>query len=67
MNPLNAELNPICHLLALVGVRHIVDVSRVRIKVIKLRRVNWDGHVERMWTGEMYADLESGNLKGRDY
>ena len=32
INPLNAELNPIRHLLALVGARHIVHVSRVRIK-----------------------------------
>ena len=32
INPLNAELNPIRHLLALVGVRHIVHVSRIRVK-----------------------------------
>ena len=31
INPLNAELNPIRHLLALVGARHIVHVSRIRI------------------------------------
>jgi hypothetical protein len=31
-NPLNAELNPIRHLLALVGARHIVHVSTVRVK-----------------------------------
>ena len=31
INPLNAELNPIRHLLALVGARHIVDVSRIRV------------------------------------
>jgi len=29
-NPLNAELNPICHLLALVGAHPIFDVSRIR-------------------------------------
>ena len=32
INPLNAELNPIRHLLALVGARHIVHVSRLRAK-----------------------------------
>ena len=32
INPLNAELNPIRHLLALVGARHIVHVSRTRVK-----------------------------------
>ena len=31
LNLLNAELNPIRHLLSLVGARHIVYVSRVRV------------------------------------
>ena len=31
INPLNAELNPTRHLLALVGARHIVHVSRIRV------------------------------------
>jgi len=31
-NPLNAELNPICHLLALLGVHHIFHVSGLRVK-----------------------------------
>ena len=30
--PLNAQFNPICHLLALLGARHILHVSRIRIK-----------------------------------
>jgi hypothetical protein len=30
-NPLNAELNPIRHLLAFVGAHHVVDVSRIRV------------------------------------
>ena len=34
INPLNAELNPIRHLLALVGARHIGHVSRVRLNVL---------------------------------
>ena len=29
---LNAELNPICHLLALLGAHHILHVSRIRVK-----------------------------------
>ena len=36
VNPLNAELNPIRHLLALVGVRHIVHVSRIRVNNVTL-------------------------------
>jgi hypothetical protein len=29
INPLNAKLNPICHLLALLGAHHILHVSRI--------------------------------------
>ena len=35
-NPLNAELNSIRHLLALVGARHIVHVSRIRVNTLYL-------------------------------
>jgi len=31
INPLNAELNPIYHLLALIGAHHIFHVSRIRV------------------------------------
>ena len=30
-NPLNAQLNPICRLLALLGAHHIFHVSRIRV------------------------------------
>jgi len=33
-NPLNAELNPICHLLGLLGDATIVVVSRLRVNVV---------------------------------
>jgi len=36
INPLNTELNPICHLLALLGV-HFLHVSRIRVKSLTLR------------------------------
>jgi hypothetical protein len=36
INPLNAELNPICHLLALLGAHHILHVSRKRVNVAAL-------------------------------
>jgi len=32
LNPLNAELNPICHLLALLGAHPILHISRIRVK-----------------------------------
>ena len=36
LNPLNAELNSICHLLALL-VHHFLHVSRIRVKSLTLR------------------------------
>jgi hypothetical protein len=32
-DPLNAELNPICHLLAL-GAHHILHVGRIRVNAV---------------------------------
>jgi hypothetical protein len=32
INPLNTELNPICHLLALLGTHHIFHISGLRVK-----------------------------------
>jgi len=31
INPLNAELNPICHLLVILGAHHILHISRIKI------------------------------------
>ena len=35
-NPLNAELNPICYLLALLWAHHFLHVSRIRVKSVQL-------------------------------
>ena len=37
INPLNAELNPICYLLALLGAHHFLHVSRIGVKSLTLR------------------------------
>ena len=37
LNPLNAELNPICFFLALLGAQHFLHVSRIRVKSLTLR------------------------------
>jgi len=37
-NPLNAKLNPICHLLALLGAHHILYVSRIRVNSIQINQ-----------------------------
>jgi hypothetical protein len=39
-NPLNAELNSICHFLALLEAHHILHVSRIRVNV-KLMLGGW--------------------------
>jgi transposase len=37
INPLNPKLNSICYLLALLGARHFLHVSRIRVKLLTLR------------------------------
>jgi len=37
LNPLNAELNPICYLLALLGAHYFLHVSMMRVKLLILR------------------------------
>jgi len=37
INPLNAELNPICCLLALLGAHYFLHVSNIRVKSLTLR------------------------------
>jgi len=39
VNTLNTELNPICHLLALLGAHHILHASRIRVKYVLHRYV----------------------------
>ena len=42
VNPLNAELNPICHLLALLGAHHIFHVSGLRVNVAEVNFIDGD-------------------------
>jgi hypothetical protein len=57
-NPLNTELNPICHLLSLLGAHHILHISRVRVNsaiyvflllclCIHIRRSQWPRGLRR--------------------
>ena len=39
VNPLNPELNPISYLLASLGTHHFLHVSRIRVKLLTLRRL----------------------------
>ena len=40
-NHLNTELNPICHLRALLGAHHILHVSRIKVKEPSCARAHW--------------------------
>jgi transposase len=42
INPLNVELNPICHFLALIGAHSILHVSRIGVKSEFHRRTGPD-------------------------
>ena len=49
-NPLNAELNPICHLLPLLGGATIVVVSRLRVKCsIREYEHNYTHQSKKLW------------------
>jgi len=41
LNPLNTKLNPMCHLLVMIGAHHIFYVSRIRVKISVVK--NTDG------------------------
>jgi hypothetical protein len=42
INPLNAQLNPTCHLLALLGAHHILHVSWLMVNYKELYDCKWD-------------------------
>jgi len=45
INTLNVQLNSICHLLSLLGVHHIIHVSRLRVKSLTLRFLMSHTHI----------------------
>jgi len=46
INPVNAKLNPICHLLALLGAHPILHISRIRVKIDNKSFKSVDGIVQ---------------------
>jgi hypothetical protein len=56
-NPLNAELNPICHLRALLGTHPILHVSRKRVKYMGTALTNQNSIQE-----DIKRRLKSGNV-----
>jgi hypothetical protein len=62
INPLNAELNPICDLLALLGARPILHVSRIRVKHETIRFRNIVVTLE--YTSTCYLTTSMKNVSG---
>ena len=60
-NPLNAELNPICHLLALLGGATIVVVSRLRVKPLTVGKREVDGWTDGRMDGWTDGRTEFAN------
>ena len=57
INPLNAELNPICHLLALLGGATIVVVSRLRVKMAKTIKSAAQCQILEEWNPWIYFGI----------
>jgi hypothetical protein len=60
-NPLNAELNSICHLLALLGTHHIFHVSELRVKLRPLLYVSQ--HVYQLHRAKILTSFAYTNNK----
>jgi len=58
LNPLNAELNPIWHPLALVGAHHIFHVSRIRVNCLP-------NSVAELWETATLLELHLGKYPSR--
>jgi hypothetical protein len=50
-DPLNAELNPICHLLALIGAPPILHIIRIKVNKRKKRKTkSWSITIKKKHT-----------------
>ena len=47
INPSNAQLNPICHLLTLLEAHHILHISRIRVNSDCIKHIHTPAHYFR--------------------
>jgi hypothetical protein len=66
INSLNAELNPIRHLLALAGAHHFVDVSRIRVNALECTNMNVS-HGNYRYVSVTHVDHLQGGDKRKYY
>jgi hypothetical protein len=58
LNPLNAELNPTCHLLALLRGATIVVITRLRVKSTDEQQVHYNFEKLNKELGKFYMKLQ---------
>jgi len=61
-NPLNAKLNPICHLLSLLGTHHFYHVSGVMVKIPSSPDKEWPKNGEFPKLGTTYPKMLQSKL-----
>jgi hypothetical protein len=64
VNTLNAKLNPICHLLALLGAQTIIHVSRIGVKEMEKFNGNFAVKLPRGCILKLCATKPDGDLFG---
>jgi len=63
INPLNAELNPICHLLALLGAHPILHVGGIRVKINSFIVLKMTGKKDRYTAfSQVFVSVEEDTL-----
>jgi hypothetical protein len=65
INPLKADLNPICHLLALLGAHPILHISRIRVNILVSRVYSTNNSMESLIIAneESFLEVNAGNTK----
>jgi len=68
INPSNTELNPISHLLALLGAHHILHVSRIRVNdnVLNYIRATDSLYLKALGTGKSRSGNFDNNNKNKN-
>jgi len=67
INPSNIKLNPMCHLLALLGAHHILHISRIRVKKCKKWDNNYLFQIKQNKEGQLSSSITSINFSNSPF